>query len=253
MKELKLQSEDIKKGNLILINSSHSILKDAKNDDLKEAFPGCHDILLEKRTADMLFLALDHIHSGDRIVPISGYRSDKEQCSLYSDSLMENGKEYTRKFVAVPGCSEHQTGLAIDLGKNEPDIDYICPDFPYNGICQAFREDAANFGFIERYPEGSERITNIAHEPWHFRFVGYPHSYLIMEKGLTLEEYTDYIKDFTYNRTHLKINSGGQCFEIFYVPVSPSRPAYVDIPDDSTYAVSGNNVDGVVVTLRMVR
>lgn len=64
--------------------------------------------------------------------------------------LQENGTEFTAKFVAMPGHSEHQTGLAIDLGLRQPDIDFIRPAFPYEGICQKFRELAPAFGFIER-------------------------------------------------------------------------------------------------------
>ena len=85
---------------------------------------------------------------------------------------MENGEEFTNQFVARPGHSEHQTGLAIDLGLKQPDIDFLRPYFPYKGICQTFRELSTDYGFIERYPAGKEAITGIAHEPWHFRYVG---------------------------------------------------------------------------------
>ncbi|HWQ78566.1 MAG TPA: D-alanyl-D-alanine carboxypeptidase family protein, partial [Anaerovoracaceae bacterium] len=60
------------------------------------------------------------------------------------------------------------------------------------------REFSVQYGFIERYPAGRERVTHIAHEPWHFRYVGYPHSELMTEKALTLEEYTDYLRQFPH-------------------------------------------------------
>ena len=91
--------------------------------------------------------------------------------------------------MALPGCSEHQTGLAIDLGLRGPEVDFLCPDFPYTGPCGDFRRLAADYGFVERYPAGKEPITGIAHEPWHFRYVGVPHAERMAAMGLVLEEY----------------------------------------------------------------
>ncbi len=115
----------------------------------------------------------------------------EEQTQIYEDSLRENGGEFTKKFVALPGCSEHQTGLAIDLGLCKEEIDFICPDFPYEGICQKFRQMAPDYGFVERYPAGKEKVTGIGHEPWHFRYVGRPHARIMTDRGLVLEEYLE--------------------------------------------------------------
>ena len=83
---------------------------------------------------------------------------------------------------------------------NKNDIDFICPDFPYEGVCQRFRKEVVKYGFIERYPEGKENITKIAPEPWHFRYVGFPHSEIMRDKNLALEEYVDYIRGFVYRQ-----------------------------------------------------
>jgi D-alanyl-D-alanine dipeptidase/carboxypeptidase len=186
---------------------------------------------------------------GNQIVPVSGYRTEKEQRDLYAGSLRENGVEFTQKFVALPGCSEHQTGLAIDLAENIPDVDFICPHFPYTGICQTFREESVRYGFIERYPAGREQLTHISQEPWHFRYVGYPHSELMREKNLTLEEYTNYLKGFPYDGIHLQFHSVRCDFEIYYVPIYQDMLAGIRLPEKTPYQVSGNNVDGFVVTL----
>lgn len=79
------------------------------------------------------------------------------------------------------------------MGLNKQDIDFIRPDFPYDGICGEFRKVAPNYGFIQRYTEDKEKITGISHEPWHFRYVGYPHSQIITERGLSLEEYIEFV------------------------------------------------------------
>ena len=61
------------------------------------------------------------------------------------------GEAFTRQYVAVPGCGEHQTGLAIDLGRAAREIDFIRPDFPEEGACGRFRRLAPRYGFIQRY------------------------------------------------------------------------------------------------------
>lgn len=72
---------------------------------------------------------MQEINAQNDIVPVSGYRSMLEQTQIFKDSLKENGTEFTEKFVVKPGCSEHQTGLVIDLRQNIPPIDFIRPDY----------------------------------------------------------------------------------------------------------------------------
>lgn len=173
---------------LVLVNSQHAYSPDTEQDliPVHESHP---NILLERKAAYALSRIMEQIDGWQYIVPVSGWRSLEEQLEIYADSLRGNGPQFTAKFVAMPGHSEHQTGLAIDLGLLQPDIDFIRPAFPYEGICQKFRELAPAYGFIERYPAGKEAITGIAHEPWHFRYVGIPHAEKITRLGLTLEEY----------------------------------------------------------------
>ena len=157
--------------------------------------------------------------------------------------MAENGEDFTRKFVAAPGCSEHQTGLAIDLALRAEDIDFIRPDFPYDGVCGRFREIAPDYGFIERYPAGKEYITGIAAEPWHFRYVGRPHARLMRDMGLTLEEYVEFLRGYPYPGRLLSTSNGGYDaligFACSYEPEEHRAPCQV----------SGNNVDGYILTL----
>ncbi len=90
-------------------------------------------VLLHIKASACLRQILKTIDAADSIVPVSGYRPLAEQEEIYRDSLTENGTEFTEKFVAKPGCSEHQSGLAIDLGEKADYIDFICPDFPNKG------------------------------------------------------------------------------------------------------------------------
>ncbi|MFA7147672.1 MAG: D-alanyl-D-alanine carboxypeptidase family protein [Syntrophomonadaceae bacterium] len=249
MKALTLESKDIGKGNLILVNPSHPVRNAPGKETLVPIHPGYRDVLLEQQTAKMLAEVFSLLDCYQQILPVSGFRTLQEQETIYADSIRENGEDFTLQFVAAPNCSEHQTGLAIDLAENKPDIDFIRPGFPYTGICQTFREKAIQYGFIERYKSGREAITKIAHEPWHFRYIGYPHSELLEKEDLTLEEYTVFLKQFPYAGPHLQGRFRGRDIEIFYVPATHSGPAAIAIPDQTPYQVSGNNEDGFIITL----
>ena len=176
-------------GDLVLVNGTFPCPPGLPEAPLVPVHPADGGILMTRRAAAMLNALMEELGGWADILPVSGWRSQAEQRAIWDDSMAENGEEFTRKFVARPGHSEHQTGLAIDLGLRGEEVDFIRPEFPYEGICQAFRARMARYGFIQRYPAGKERITGIAHEPWHFRYVGTPHAQLMTERGLTLEEY----------------------------------------------------------------
>ena len=246
MKTVILRISDIYRGNLLLVNASHPLMSDS-SDDLIPADPRFPDIRLKRGAANVLQMILEKVSAGSAIVPVSGYRSREEQTSIFEKSLIENGEEFTRKYVALPGCSEHETGLAIDLALNGPNIDFIRPNFPYDGICGAFRHIAPEHGFIERYPAGKEDITGISHEPWHFRYVGCPHSEIMSERGLTLEEYTDFIRRFNTGK-RLVYNGKCSAAEVFFVPSAGEMTA-VSLSEKDISVISGNNVDGFIVTV----
>ncbi len=125
---------------------------------------------------------------GLNIVGISGYRSYERQYSLYAGYLIKDGISHTNYYSAVPGSSEHQTGLAIDIS---------CRSCGYNLVNSFAKslegkwvaENAWRFGFILRYKEDDVAITGYAYEPWHIRYVGIPLARYLFNGGLTLEEY----------------------------------------------------------------
>ena len=247
MKKIELQKEKIHSGNLLLVNADYP-LKNNISESLIPADMRFPEILMKREAAHLLQLVLEKICAGNAIVPVSGYRSLKEQSAIWNDSRRDNGEEFTRKYVALPNHSEHQTGLAIDLGSNEEEIDFICHDFPYYGICDEFRKAAPDYGFVERYSKEKEEITGISHEPWHFRYVGYPHSKIMQENGLSLEEYTDFIKAHSENKKYHFVQSRGAEIEVYYVPAEDDK-TLITIPDKCTHQISGNNIDGFVVTI----
>lgn len=189
MKKTILPEKKLNDRFLVVVNAEHPYCEEADL-TLLPVRPETPDILLEEHALCQLSKLMAEIDGWEGIVPVSGWRSLEEQQSIFDTSLQENGEKFTRKFVALPGCSEHQTGLAIDLALKKEDVDFICPEFPYTGICQRFRERAAAYGFIERYQKEKESITGISQEPWHFRYVGRPHAEFMDQYHLCLEEYS---------------------------------------------------------------
>ena len=122
----------------------------------------------------------------------SAYRSVALQQEIWDDFMVEYGEEYTKSHVAVPGFSEHHTGIALDfyLIINGEDV-YLNEEMEkYPDIWKVIHTKGTDYGFIVRYIEGKEDITGYAYEPWHLRYVGSSKiAKEITDKGITLEEY----------------------------------------------------------------
>lgn len=247
MKTLTLPNSKIHSGNLILVNADHRYQNTDHTNLVKITGPDT-DIRLERCAAALLSELMYKIQAENQIIPVSGWRSKKEQQTIWNDSIQESGKAFTQKYVAVPGHSEHQTGLAIDLGLKKEKIDFICPDFPYNGICKMFRRLAAYYGFVERYPKGKETITGIGHEPWHFRYVGIPHALIMTKYHLTLEEYIDFIRFYPYQKSPYIYQEQGSSIAVSYLAASEHTETFVEVDTDKPYMLSGNNIDGFIIT-----
>ena len=119
------------------------------------------------------------------------YRSISTQEKIYNHYLELNGQEYCDNYVAVPGYSEHHTGLAIDimLKVNDGFLREDMDQFEYINVFEEIHKHLYKYGFILRYPKGKENITGYNYEPWHFRYVGKLPAKIIYENNLCLEEY----------------------------------------------------------------
>lgn len=113
----------------------------------------------------------------------SAYRSYKSQVRVLNDEISSKGVNYANKYVAKPGKSEHQSGLAIDITNEARCFDKTSTEARW------LANNAHRFGFILRYLEGKEDITGYNYEPWHIRYVGKDAAKEIHERNITLEEY----------------------------------------------------------------
>jgi D-alanyl-D-alanine dipeptidase/carboxypeptidase len=233
-------------GNLILVNQQNPYRGILPDKMLAPVGAGTDRVYVRREVAAVYEELAYNIGSGERIIPVSGWRTQQEQEQIYHTSLAENGTDFTRKYVALPGHSEHQTGLAIDLAIARSNIDFLRPHFPRTGIGGDFRKKAGLYGFIERYPKGKERITGIAYEPWHFRYVGAPHATIMNHMGITLEEYHVYLKEFPACDMPLRYDLGGLEAEISYL-VADEEVVSLETEANTMCEISGNNVDGFVM------
>ncbi len=180
---------------LVLVNKQHKLPDDwEKKVELKEDKDAWGDKVLVEKEALKEFKKLREalLKENVDIELDSIYRSVKEQQNLWDEWSKDpkKGPEYVKKFVAVPGYSEHHTGLAIDVclkknGKIIADNDEMIAE---KKIFAKVHKKLADYGFILRYPEGKKEITGYEYEPWHFRYVG-EEAKKIELTGLTLEEY----------------------------------------------------------------
>lgn len=141
------------------------------------------------RAIEQLFAAA--LDEGVELYGVSGYRSYERQKEIFLNNIVYKGKKHTLKYSAVPGTSEHQTGLAMDVSSKSVRYKLVtsfakCKE----GLWLA--DNAHKFGFIIRYPKDHYETTGYAYEPWHIRFVGEDLANYLYTNNLTLDEYYKY-------------------------------------------------------------
>lgn len=121
-------------------------------------------------------------NAGYSIPTLSAYRSYDYQGTLYNNYVARDGQAAADTYSARPGFSEHQSGLAFDVGE-------LDDNYGNTAAGTWLREHCHEYGFIIRYPKGKESITGYMYEPWHIRYIGKDVAAQIYQKGVTLEEY----------------------------------------------------------------
>lgn len=129
---------------------------------------------------------------GNELMVSSAYRSISDQQELYDDFVRTRSEAVAKQYVLTPGTSEHHTGYAVDITdasvRCEQDSSE-CNLSPASATWLA--TNSPKYGFIVRYPSGKEPITGIAHEPWHFRYVGVVLAMQLTEADLALDEFIE--------------------------------------------------------------
>ncbi len=150
------------------------------------------DIQVEKETYHAYLKLKKFLETKNIIIGISSaYRSKEYQQEIYDSFVKDYGKDYADKFVAPVGCSEHHTGLAIDINIK---VNGAWPKDNYELMKQekmfkTIHKYLSTYGFILRYPKDKENITGYPYEPWHIRYTGEVVAKIIESNNYTLEEY----------------------------------------------------------------
>ncbi|KOS63336.1 M15 family metallopeptidase [Lysinibacillus agricola] len=126
---------------------------------------------------------------GFDLVAFSGYRSFDYQTTLYNNYVNRDGQAAADRYSARPGYSEHQTGLAFDIGERGKDNLWLTEEFGETPAGQWLMKYAQDYGFILRFPKNKEDITGYMYESWHYRYVGIDIAKEIKKQNITLEEY----------------------------------------------------------------
>nr|WP_276523257.1 D-alanyl-D-alanine carboxypeptidase family protein [Lysinibacillus fusiformis] len=126
---------------------------------------------------------------GFDLVAFSGYRSFEYQTTLYNNYVNRDGQAAADRYSARPGYSEHQTGLAFDIGERGKEDVWLTEEFGETPAGQWLFAHAQEYGFILRFPQNKEEITGYMYESWHYRYVGKDVAKEIAKQSITLEEY----------------------------------------------------------------
>ncbi len=228
----------------VFVNKEYALPRDYRPDDLVTPDVIFNLVTYDERTLmrkeaaqalEQLFAAAQQ--EGHILYGVSAYRSYDRQKTIFLNNIVTKGKDYTLRYSAVPGTSEHQTGLAIDVSVKSQNfrLDDNFGSSP-EGIWLA--ANAHNYGYIIRYPKGFEDITGYAFEPWHIRYVGKALATYLYENNLTLEDYYHYVpsEDFDFEATYASL--------INYKPptVTPTPlPEDVVIGEDGEITDIGDN------------
>ena len=182
--------------NLFLVNPDHTIGEDWKPSDLKSLG---NDQSLDSRAYSAYNAMVSAAKKdGVSLWAVSGYRSYSKQNRLYNNRVDRSKRENpslsqaeaeadAAQYVARPGTSEHQLGLAVDFNSVET-------SFSDTKAGKWLKQHAAEYGFILRYEKEKQSITKVTYEPWHYRYVGAKHALTMQEKGMCMEEYIDWLK-----------------------------------------------------------
>lgn len=180
-----IQEANTSLDHLILVNKYYALDEDYVPSDMITVSP-YGSVKLIRDAAEAFIELCDHAHEeGYTIKGISAYRSYKTQENLYNRYLQKDPQKVVDTYSARAGHSEHQTGLAIDVSSNNPDI----LTFEMSTSFKWMKEHAHEYGFILRYPKGKEDITGYMYEPWHYRYVGKEIATLLYQTGMTFDEY----------------------------------------------------------------
>lgn len=233
-------------GDLVLVNNTHVYTFPQSDEHLQEIYAvwATHkpDYIYEQSGLST-YMDADALNALDAMLSDFSATTGKTNVQIryaYRDYKTQE------QFEIAAGYSDHHTGLGVQL-KYELNGNAYAFSTDESGTYNWLFENCHKYGFVIRYPADKTEITGISDYTDYFRYVGVAHATYMTEHDLCLEEYIDFIKDYTDDKP-LKVNGAdGRYYEVWYVAVDGS--ATVKHPTNYAYTVSGTNDGGVVVTV----
>ena len=218
--------------NFTTISATETIHADTDNETIYRRLSG---VVIRKEVLTALDRMMEEYHKYE---PEDGKVQLKEAFRTYS---AQEGK------TVPPGCSDHHTGYLVTLrsvggGETlENSLEQQQSDW--------LSQNCYKFGFIQRYPTGHAAHTFVNYDYTNaYRYVGIPHATYMVQTGICLEEYVEYLKNnCRYEQTHLQVAG----YEIYYVPASANATTEIPVPTNYSYTVSGDNLAGFIVTVKL--
>ncbi len=249
------------KDNLLLVNKRNTLERDYTPPGLIYSKPARGRSSVNLRLDGEAMLNLNYMLEAAYSEGISGmvitsaYRTFDKQTSLFNNKTSVLSRKMSRKtameeaskVVAIPGSSEHQTGLAADIISERVGL---VSSFGNTVQGKWLEENSWRYGFIIRYPREKTEITGIIYEPWHVRYIGSGHSEIMKSRDLCLEEYVDYLKD---NRIIYFNGSNGEDYVIRYISREEltSGSMALSLPENSTWEISNCTKDSYILTIKL--
>jgi len=232
--EIDLDPESI----TVFVNPEYNLPKNYAPKDLVQVNVYFHLKTYDERTymrkeaaqaLEKLFAAAKE--AGYELCGVSGYRSYYRQYQIFVNNMLTKGKEHTLKYSAVPGASEHQTGLAMDVSCKSLKYD-LSTRFSTTPEGKWLAQNAHLYGYIIRYPDDKADITGYAYEPWHIRYVGKGLAKYLYENDLTLEEYYNYTpaRDFNFETKYAHL-----------INITPSPTPSIPVPSGLDGIITDEN------------
>lgn len=262
---LTLPNTQLTRGELILVNREHEYVF-SQDDVFASLFTDSttahfslagSTIKLSQSAYNALRKMTDAYYAamGDESLMVtSGVRNYNEQQEYYDYWVKDkNGNvvEEDAPYFELPGYSDHHTGLGFDVKI----YDSEGKSYSYSKYCVEkmawMVEHHAEYGFIMRYPTLKAEYTGITEEGNHFRYVGTPHAVYMEENSLCLEEYLELLKSYTPDTEPLRITASGTEYAVYYVAAASGDTTDVPVPSGMEYTVSGDNVGGYIVTVKI--
>ncbi len=248
---------DIHKGNLILVGAGNKVvhptaddlitLRTARSASYKDSW---EQMKVHKNIVENLNKMMDDFYAltqKDDVMVQTGYRDEKRQAEVFNEYKTKYGEETAKMMTSQAGESDHHTGLGVVLLVQRDKTYELSQLEGYEWIAQ----NCHKYGFVVRYPADKANQTGLNYtNTTYLRYVGIPQSQLMYNNSWCLEELIMIMRSYPFESAHYDfVGDGNIHYEMYFVSgQNEGETVQIPVPKDKYYTISGNNIDGFIVT-----